>query len=99
MLSHHSTLVALQLLIICSNKSVLTIIPSGWNLIFGVSSLLYLKDDALRYLLKIFNPLFSVSASRSLRLIQKYLLSSLIFVSKSHLKQFFLVISNRRKIK
>ena len=69
-------------------------ILSGWNLLFGVNSLLYFKVDALPCLLNIFNHLLSDSASKSLRLIQKYLLSSLIIVSKSHLKQFFLVMSN-----
>ena len=82
----NSVLVALQLLITCSNKSFLTNILSAWNLIFGVNSLLYFKVDLLPCLLKILSHLLSVSASKSLRLIQKYWLLLLsITVSKSHL--------------
>ena len=69
-------------------------ILSGWNLIFGVNSLLYFTVDKFPCLLKVFSHLLLVSASKSLRLIQKYWLLLLVIVSKSHLKHFFLVISN-----
>ena len=55
------------------------------NLIFGVNSLLHFKVDLLPCLLKILSHLFSVSTSKSLKLIQKYWLLLSITVSKSHL--------------
>ena len=80
-----SVLVALQLLITCSNKSFLTNILSAWNLLFGVNSLLYFNVDLLPCLLKILSHLFSVSTSKSLKLIQNYQLLLSIMVSKSQL--------------
>ena len=81
----NSLLVALQLLITCSNKSFLTNILSASTLISGVMSLLYFKVDLLPCLLKILSHLLSVLTSKSLKLIQNYSQLLSIMVSKSHL--------------
>ena len=83
------------LLIIFSNKSFLTNFLLGWNVIFGVNSFLYFWVDESLYLSNINCQLTWLSICKPLLLTQKHwLLFGSIIVSKSHIWQLSIVISN-----
>ena len=84
----NSKLVALQLIIIFSNKSFFTNILLGWNVIIGVNSFLYFYvNESL--------DLSEIARKKSLVLIQKYwLLFRSLIASKSHFWQLPIIMSN-----